>query len=134
MVQERIALACRACENVERRLNALQQEVPERVLKPQRKPANMAVRQRSVSNMKPVCVQFPHYHGRKVVVRTKGFNIKPELGKWHASKVHRRSTDGPRGITRSRTGSQSDGGAPAWFTSLCKQYGFLRKKSRPSLF
>jgi hypothetical protein len=103
------------------------------------------VRQRSVSNTKPVSVQFPHYHGRKVVVRTKQiepeevfkrkrFNIKHAPGKCNASNVHRRSTDGPRGITRSRTGSQSDGGAPAWFTSLCKQYGFLRKKSRPSLF
>ena len=106
--------ACRACENVERRLNALQQEVPERVLKPQREPSNMVVRQRSMGNTKPVCVQFPHYHGRKVVVRTKQsepekvfmkkrFNIKHAPGKWNASNVHRRSTDGPHGIARSRT-------------------------------
>jgi hypothetical protein len=97
-----------------------------------------------MGNTKPVCVQFPHYHGRKVVVRTKQsepeevfkkkrFNIKHALGKWNALNVHRRSTDDPGGITRSRTGSQSDGGALAWFTSLCK-YGFLRKDSRPSLF
>ena len=120
--------------------------MPERGLKPQKEPANMAVRQCSVGNTKPVCVQCPHYHGRKVVVRTKqsepeeayktkGFYTKHTLGKWNASYGHRRSTDGPRGLARSRTGSQSDGGAPAWFTSLCKQYGFVRKtKSRPSLF
>jgi hypothetical protein len=52
----------------------------------------MVVRQRSMGNTKPVCVQFPHYHGRKVVVRTKQsepeevfkkkrFNIKHALGK-----------------------------------------------------
>ena len=138
--------ACRAYEHVARRLNALQQGVLERVSKPQIQPVNVAVSQCSVGNTKTVCVQFPHYHGRKIVVRTrtskpdeayktKGFYKKHTLGKWNASNGHRRSTDGPRGLTRSRTESQSDGGAPAWFTSLCKQYGFVRKtKSRPSLF
>ena len=115
------------------------------MLKPQREPANMAVRQRSVNNTKPVSVKVPHYHGRKdawwprtskpdEAYKTKGFYTKHALGKWNASNVHRRSTDGLRGLAKSRTGSQSDGGAPHWFTSLCKQYGFLRKKSRPSLF
>ena len=137
--------ACRACEHVARRLNAMQQGVPERVLKPMRKPANMAARQSSVNNTKPVGVQLPHYNGHKAgwwprtsksdeAYKTKVFYTKHALGKWNASNEHRRSTDGLRDLARSRTGCQSDGGAPAWFTSLCKRYGFLRKMSRPSLF
>ena len=99
-----------------------------------------------MSFSKKVGVQFPYYHGRKAgwwprtskpdeAYKTKGFYTKHALGKWNASNVHRRSTEGPRGLARSRNGRQSDGGAPAWFTSLCKQYSFVMKtKSRPSLF
>ena len=58
--------ACRAYEHVARRLNALQQGVLERVSRSQREPVNMAVRQRSVNNTKPVSVQVPHYHENQI--------------------------------------------------------------------
>ena len=136
--------ACRDFDNTVRRLHALERVVTVQPYMLKRRTAKQSLNWPSRS-IKPVVAQTSTSHGPKGVVKSTR-DMKHALGKRTGSSVYqscgkqlrqgytKARTNGCRDKTRSRTGSQLDEGAPAWFTSLCKQYGFLRKKSRPNLF
>ena len=134
--------ACRDFDKAVRRLHALERVVTVQPYMLKSRTAKQSLNWPSRS-IKPVVAQTPTSHGPKGVVKSTR-DMKHALGKRTGSSVYqscgkqlrqgytKARTNGCRDKTRSRTGSQL--GAPAWFTSLCKQYGFLRKKSRPNLF